>query len=95
MFGLAWPELAADEDDVEALRDQERGEAVPERVEGELFAGRADACAFEGGAEVFADVAVVEAAPLCVALAYTGLEDEVMRRFEGRGEPALAEELPP
>jgi hypothetical protein len=28
------PELAGDEDDVQALRDQEHDEAVPERVQG-------------------------------------------------------------
>jgi hypothetical protein len=60
-------ELAGDEDDVESLRDQERGEAVAERVQREPFAGARDAGALEGRAEVFADVAVVESAAERVA----------------------------
>jgi hypothetical protein len=84
--GVGVSELAADEGDVQPVRDQERGVAVSQRVEREppVFAG--DACAFEGGAEVFADVAVVEAAADRVA------EDEVMARLEPGGEPALAQE---
>ena len=58
---------------------------MPERVQGEpLAAGHGDAGAFEGGAEVLADVGVVEAAALGVG------EDEVMRHLERRGEPLRA-----
>ena len=80
------PELARDEDDVQALGDQERGERVAERVQGEL-PRRLQSCAFEGLAEAFADVAVVEPAADRVA------EDEVDRRFVRRGEPVLAVSL--
>jgi hypothetical protein len=61
------PELPGDVDDVEAVGDQQRGEAVPQRVQCQPFAGGGDAGAFEGGAEVLADVAVVEAVPERVA----------------------------
>ena len=49
---------------------------MAERVEAQSFAGSGDASALEGGAEVLADVAIVEAAPDRVA------EDEVIGRFE-------------
>jgi hypothetical protein len=52
--GVGVAELAADEGDVEAFRDQQRCVAVPERVQRQPFADDAEACAFEGLAEVFA-----------------------------------------
>jgi len=42
MLGFRVPELAADEDDVAALRDQERGERVSQVVEKTRFDGPDD-----------------------------------------------------
>jgi hypothetical protein len=80
------PELAADEDDIQALCDQQRGVAVAQRVQGEPSGG-GDGGAFDGRAERLADDAVVEAAPERVA------EDQVVQRLERRREPLLAEQL--
>lgn len=77
------PELAADKDDVQALRDQKRGEAVTERVEGQPLARLVESGAFDGLPEAFADVAGVEAAPDRVA------EDQLVRPLVRGGEPAL------
>jgi hypothetical protein len=77
-------ELTADVDDVQALRDQERGEAVPERMEGEL-PGRLQPRAPDGLAEAFADVAIFEAAAERVR------KDEVARLLVAAGEPVLTQ----
>ena len=52
------PELAGHEDDVQPLRDQQRGVAVAEGVQREPSAG-GDAAASDGRAKGFADIAVV------------------------------------
>src|SRR5207253_6340436 len=80
------PELAADEDDVQALCDQQRGVAVAERVEREPSGG-GDAAASDGRAEGLADIAVVEAPPERV-----GEDEGVWRRIAG-AEPPFAELL--
>ena len=79
-------ELAADVDDVQAVRDQERGETVAERVQREL-SRRLQPCTFDRLPEAVADVAVVEAAPERVA------EHKVTRRLVATGEPAFAQAL--
>jgi hypothetical protein len=79
-------ELAADEDDVQPVGDEQRGVAVPERVERESTGG-GDAAAFDRGAEVLANVAVVEPAAEGVA------EDDVVGPLVGGGKPVLAQEL--
>jgi hypothetical protein len=81
--GIRVPELAADVDDVQPVRDQERGEAVAERVEREL-SRRLQPCTLDRLPEAFADVAVVEPAPERVG------EDEVTRRLLAACEPAFA-----
>ncbi len=70
--GVGVAELAADEDDVEAVGDQQGGEGVAEGVERESFPVVGDPGAFDGLAEGFAYVAVVTSAPDRVG------EDEVV-----------------
>jgi hypothetical protein len=79
-------ELARDVDDVQPVRDQQRGEAVAERVERQL-SRRLQLCTLDRLPEGFADVAVVEAAPERVA------ENEVTRRLERAREPAFTQAL--
>jgi hypothetical protein len=79
-------ELAAYEDDVDALGEEHRGEAVAERVERQPFTRGRYTGAFQGSPEPFADGAVVEPA------SFPRGEHQVGRRLEGGAVAVLAEE---
>jgi hypothetical protein len=86
MLAVACPSWRLTKTTVQPVGDEQRGVAVPERVERESTGG-GDAAAFDRGAEVLANVAVVEPAAEGVA------EDDVVGPLVGGGKPVLAQEL--